>query len=312
MTSKIPDGDFLLIVDVSSYVHRAYHAAPRTVRRADGQPTGAIISLCWTFLKLFRLNKTALGRRPSHAVIVMDARGKNFRHEIYPAYKANRPPYDPDLEVQLPFIPRVAEAFSIPCVVPVGYEADDLIATYATRGVAEGLNVVIASADKDFCQLVSDRVFLYDAMKDRDDDRSRGYDTSHAIIDIDAVKAKWGVFPWQFLDCQALMGDVVDGIPGVRGIGPKTAAALIKKFDNLDAMLEEADWGAEQFKPAEYERIIDSLEEIRLSRELAELKRDVPLELEVDDLYLSPIDSRALKAFLESLEAPQMARRCDF
>jgi len=312
VTSKLPDGDFLLIIDVSSYVHRAYHAAPATERRSDGQPTGAIISLCWTFLKLFRLNKTALGRRPSHAVVVMDARGRNFRHDLYPAYKAERPPYDAKLEAQLPFIPRVAEAFSIPCVVPVGFEADDLIATYATRGVDEGLNVVIASADKDFCQLVSDRIFLYDAMKDRDYEQGRGYDTSHSVIDIDGVVAKWEVFPWQFVDLQALMGDKVDGIPGVRDIGPKKAAALIKKFDNLDALLEEADWGPEKFKPAEYERIMDSLDDIRISRDLAELRRDVPLELEVDDLFLSPIDSLKLKAFLESLEAPQLARRVDF
>lgn len=308
---KIPDGDFLLLVDASSYFHRAYHAAAKTVRRADGQETGAIINFCWSMMKLLRLNRTAIGRRPSHAAIICDTRGKNFRHTIFPGYKANRAEYEDGLESQLHFIPTAADAFNLPCIGLDGYEADDIIATYADLAPREDLNVVIASSDKDLMQMVSESVFMYDAMKDRDFEHGR-YDASNSIIDIDAVRAKWGVWPWEMIDFQALVGDAVDNVPGVYGIGPKKAAALIKKFGTVEAIIEAADWGPEGFNPKEHAAIVDSIEEIAMSKRLVELARNAPLELGVDDLRLHEADVRKLKAFFMDLEAPQLARRVDF
>ncbi|MDA5220984.1 DNA polymerase I, partial [Escherichia coli] len=146
----------------------------------------------------------------------LDHRGKNFRHSIYPDYKANRPPYEVALEDQLPLLPVVASAFGIPCIVTQGFEADDLIATLAAMCEDAGLGVVIASSDKDLCQLVTDNVIMYDAMHDKDPER---FDVSGALIDVDKVKEKWGVWPEQMIDLQALTGDTVDNVPGVPKIG---------------------------------------------------------------------------------------------
>jgi DNA polymerase-1 len=305
----MPEGDFLLLVDASSYFHRAYHASAKTIRRRDGQHTGAIITFCWSMMKIFRMNRTAMGRRPTHAAIIMDSRGKNFRHEIYPDYKANRNAYEDELEAQLPFIPAIAEAFNIPCIMMPGWEADDVIATYADIAPREGMNVVIASSDKDLMQLVGPKVFMYDAMKDRDPER---YDTSNAIIDTDAVFEKWGVFPWQMCDMQALMGDAVDNVPGVMGIGPKIAAKLIKQFGSFERVLDAAEWDSEGFTPKMHINIIEAAEAVRVSRQLVELARNVPVEYEIDDLFLKNADIKRLKAFFMDLEAPQLEARVDF
>lgn len=307
--SKMPDGDFLLLVDASAYIHRAYHASAKTVRRSDHQHTGALITFCWSMMKLLRLNRSAIGRRPTHAAIIGDSRGKNFRHGIYPAYKAQRPPYEDELESQLPFIPAIAEAFNVPYVMMPGWEADDIIATYADIAQREGLNVVIASSDKDLCQLVGPRVFMYDAMKDRDPER---YDTSNAIVDTDAVYERWGVFPWQMCDLQALMGDSTDNIPGIHKVGPKIAAKLIGQFGGFEQVLDAADWGPEGFTPKLHVSIMEAMDAVRISRQLVELARNVPVELEIDDLYLGGADTKKLKAFFESLDAPQLRDRVDF
>lgn len=309
--ATIPEGDFVLLIDASSYFHRNFHTATKTVRRADGQETGAIIAFCWSLMKLIRLNKTMIGRRPSHAAVIMDSRGKNFRHDLYPRYKAQRSEYEPGLESQLPFIPDVADAFNLPCMKPDGFEADDVIATYADMAEREGLNVVIASSDKDFHQLVSGRVFIYDAMKDKDPER---FDVSRAIVDINGVFEKWGVWPWEFADLQALMGDKVDNVPGVPGIGPKKGAALLKKFASLEEMISEADFGeVERFaSEKEMRAIAEHADDIRISRQLVELARNVPVPLDVDDLRLKQADIWKLKDFFMSLESPQLARKVDF
>lgn len=312
MNAELPDGDFLLLVDASSYFHRAYHAATKTVRRSDNQETGAIINFSWSLMKIFRLNRTAIGRRPSHAAIILDppSRGQNFRHEIYPLYKAFRDEYEPGLKSQLTFIPEIADAFNIPCIAMDGWEADDIIATYADIAPREGLNVVIASSDKDLMQLVSGKVLMYDAMKDRDPER---FDNSNTLIGIDQVKDKWGVFPWEMIDLQAIMGDAVDNVPGVPGIGPVKAGRLLREFGSVEAMLEEADWGAERFQNAkEHALIVEHSEAILLSKQLVELARNVPVELDIDDLRLTEADIHSLKEFFMSIEAPQLARRVDF
>ena len=308
---NVPDGDYLLLIDASAYIHRGFHASARTVRRSDNQETGAIINFCWALLKMLRLNRTMIGRLPSHAAIVMDVRGPNFRHEMYPEYKAHREGYDPALESQLPFIPTIADAFGVQCIAIPGFEADDVIATYAELAQQSGLNVVIASSDKDLCQLVSARVIMYDAMKDKDPER---FDTSASIVDIDAVKDKWGVFPWQFVDLQAIMGDKVDNVPGVPSIGPKKAAVLVNAFGSVEAMLDDADFGeADRFKnEKEMNLIAEHADAVRISKLLVELDRNVPVELSIDDLYIGGTDTRKLKEFFMSIEAPQLERRVDF
>lgn len=312
MNELVPKGDFLLLVDASAYIHRSFHANARTRRRSDDQETGAIIAFCWSLMKIFRLNRTALGRRPSHAAIIMDSRGKNFRHDLYPLYKQNREAYEAGLESQLPFIPMAAEAFNIPCIMMPGWEADDIIATYATIAPLEGMPVVLASSDKDFGQLVNEKVLIYDPMKDRDGRHGEQLDNSKALVNTDAIKERWGVFPWQMIDLQALMGDTTDNIPGADGIGPVKAARLLNQFGSLEEILAAADWGTDGFKPKEHEAIMAVFDQLPLSKELVTLARNVPVELEVDDLYLKNADVRKLKAFFMDLEAPQLANKTDF
>lgn len=311
MTATIPDGDFLLLIDSSAYLHRFFHVAARTIRRSDSQETGAIISFCWSMMRLVRLGNTIIGRRPSHAAVIMDTRGKNFRHAIFPDYKAQRAPYDPALESQLPFIPLIAEAFNVPCISVAGYEADDVIASYVELAERKNLNVIIASSDKDFSSLVSGRTMIYDPMKDKDAER---FDVSRALVDINGVYERWGVWPWNFYDLQALMGDTTDNIPGVYGLGPKKGAALIKKFGTIDAMIDDADFGeVDRFaNEKQMSLIADSVANIRLSRQLVELARNVPVPLDIDDLKLKQADIWKLKDFFMSLEAPQLARKVDF
>lgn len=308
----VPEGDFLLLVDASAYIHRAYHANNKTFRRSDDQETGAIIAFCWSMMKLFRLNRSAIGRRPSHAAIIMDSRAKNFRHQIYPLYKQNRESYEAGLESQLKFIPMAADAFNIPCIMVDGWEADDIIATYATIAPMEGMPVVIASSDKDFGQLVNEDVLIYDPMKDRDGRHGEQIDNSKALINTDAIKERWRVWPWQMIDLQALMGDTTDNIPGADGIGPVKGANLLKIFDTLEGVMKAADWSTDGFKPKEHQAIMDAFDQLPMSKQLVTLSRTAPVPLEVDDLYLKGADSRKLKQFFLDLEAPQLERRVDF
>lgn len=309
---RLPEGDFLLLVDASSYFHRAFHAMARLERRVDGMPVNAINGFCWTMMKLFFLEeKTAIERLPSHGAVICDTRGKNFRHDLYPEYKANRGEYHPDLSIQLPWIPRVAEAFDVPCVGLAGYEADDIIATYTAAAERDGLMVVIASSDKDLMQLVSDNVFLYDAMADKDRDRGMGYETT-ALKDVLAVKEKFGVMPWQMIDMQALVGDVVDNVPGVPKVGPVTAAKLLQRFGDLDRMLDDAEWGGDGFGDRKMaDKIYDHRDIIRLSRDLVRLDDNVPLDKTIDDLALRAPSPSKMKALFTELEFPQLVSRVD-
>lgn len=307
MTGDLPEGDLLLLIDASSFFHRAFHVATRTIRRGDHLETGAIIAFCWTMMKLFHTNRTAIGRLPTHAAVVMDSRGKNFRHEIFPGYKSNRAPYDPGLEMQLPYIPDIADAFNVPCIKIAGWEADDIIATYADMAERAGLTTVIASSDKDLMQLVGGRCFMYDAMKDKSRDPA---ENRAAMIDIDAVIEKWGVFPWEMMDLQALMGDAVDNIPGVPKVGPKGAAALVKQFHNVDNLISSVTFGPEDFTDLKlYGRLLEHVDSIEVSRRLVELARDVPVSIDLDGLRLRPPSRVMMREFFLAMEAPQLAAR---
>lgn len=307
--SIAPSGDYLLIIDASSFIHRAFHALPRLKRRSDDLPTGALHGFCWTMLKQTRLNYTPIGRLPTHCVVVCDTRGKNFRHEIYPEYKANRSSYDIELEQQLPWIPTIAEAFGLPCIGMAGWEADDIIATYCAKAEMSGLNVVVASSDKDLCQLVyggEPSVIMYDAMKDKGRDNNDG-----ALIGPHEVREKFGVSPMQMIDYQAMVGDTVDNVPGIPSIGPKSAARLLQEFGTLDAIFEEASWDDSRFKPKEHAALLKYRDQALLSRELVSLSTEVPVEVDVEDLRVSHVRSHQIRALLIDLEFMSLIEAVD-
>lgn len=307
---RLPDGEFLLLIDASSFIHRSYHVAKKVTLQSDGSEIGAIIGFCWTMMKLFRLNKTALKRRPSHGAIVLDTRGRNFRHDLYPLYKANRQAYEAGLEAQLPRLPGVAAAFNIPCIAVPGFEADDILATYASKARERGLMTVVASSDKDLMQLIDEDTLMYDAMADRDADR---FDNLVAVIGVDEVFKKWGVWPEQMVDFQSLVGDAVDNIPGCPKIGAVKAAQLLGRFGDVGTMFSEGDWGGDTFpNQKDYQRIMENREEIMLSRDLARLRTDVEVPLSIDELKLKGARSYDLKDFFRSIEAPQLVNRVDF
>jgi DNA polymerase-1 len=278
----------LYLVDGSGYLFRAYHAIAY-LSNSQGVPTNAVFGVTRMLLKLLD------DARPTHLAVVMDPPGKNFRHEIYPAYKANRPPAPEDLKVQFPLVHRAIEALALPLVMREGYEADDVIATLAERARAQGFDVVVVSADKDLMQLVGDGVEMWDPMRD-------------AHYDPPAVREKWGVGPEQVADLLALMGDSSDNIPGVSGVGPKTAAKLLAEHGDLDSVLAAA---AGMKKSKLRERLIEQVDQARLSRRLVELCRQVELGAALDDLAglrLGVPDSERLDAFLEEMEFAGLRR----
>lgn len=309
MTSPI-DRDYLLLIDVSSYLHAHFHAQARLVRAKDGLPVGALSGLSWSLMKFLVFERlTTINRRPSHVAVVMDTRGKNFRHELFEGYKAHRDPYPEDLERQIPWIPTLCQAFNAPCIKIEGWEADDVLATYARMGVEAGLQVVIATRDKDLCQCVSESVFLYNSKEDRDPER---YDNSDSIKDAKSVRDKWGVWPWQMVDLQAMMGDAVDGIPGVPKIGQKTAAKLLNQFGSLDAILDAADWGPDDFeRELEYRAIAENRDLAVLSRELTRLSDTVDVVKGIDEIAYREPSRTALRYLFVDLGLPSLVRRVD-
>ena len=266
----------LHLVDGSGYIFRAYHALP-PMTRPDGTPVNAVYGFTAMLLKLI----ADLGAR--HLAVVFDSARKTFRNDIYPDYKAHRPPPPEDLVPQFPLIREAATACQVARLEMEGFEADDIIATLANRGVAAGYDVVVVSADKDLMQLVRDGVALFDPMKNRD-------------IDEAAVREKFGVAPDKVIDVQALAGDSSDNVPGVPGIGVKTAAQLIDQYGGLDSLLARAH---EIPQPKRRQSLIDHADLARISRRLVTLDRAVPITVDLDDLMVRDIDTDILKAFLE-------------
>ena len=218
-------GDELVLVDGSSYIFRAYHALPPLTRKSDGLPVGAVAGFCNMMWRLMRDSVDDI--EPTHLAVIFDYSGKSFRNDFYPDYKAHRPDPPEDLRPQFGLIRQAVDAFNVPCVEQEGYEADDLIATYARQAEAAGAKVTIIASDKDLMQLVSDKIIMFDTMKDK-------------RIALDEVKEKFGVAPEKVVDVQALAGDSTDNIPGVPGIGVKTAAQLIGEYGDLETLLERA------------------------------------------------------------------------
>jgi DNA polymerase-1 len=211
----------LYLIDGTAYVYRAYHAI-RGLTNSKGFPTNAVFGFTQMLLKLIQ------DRAPQFAGMFFDAKGPTFRHERYPAYKANRPPMPDDLAAQLPLIRSVSEGFNLPVIEKAGYEADDLIGTVSRMAQEAGFRVVMVTGDKDFIQLVTDRAAIWDPMKD-------------VVIDLAAVRKTYGLQPSQMIDVMGFSGDTADNVPGVPGIGPKTALALIKTWGSMSALYDRID-----------------------------------------------------------------------
>ncbi len=287
-------GDHLFLVDGSAYIFRAYHALPPLTRKSDGLPVGAVAGFCNMLWKLLSdARDTSVGVTPTHFAVIFDYSSKTFRNELYPEYKANRSEPPEDLIPQFGLIREATRAFDLPCIEMEGFEADDLIATYAKQAVEQGADVTIISSDKDLMQLVGDKVQMYDTMKDRQ-------------VGIDEVVEKFGVKPEKMIDLQALTGDSIDNIPGVPGIGPKTAAQLLEEYGDLETLLARA---SEIKQNKRRENLIEHADDARLSKTLVTLKNDVPLETGVDDLTLEPPNGPKLIAFLKAMEFNTLTRR---
>ena len=287
-------GDHLFLVDGSGFIFRAFHAIPALNRKSDGLPVNAVSGFCnmlWKLLKDAR--NTDVGVTPTHFAVIFDYSSKTFRNELYDLYKANRSAPPEDLVPQFGLIRQATRAFNLPCIETEGFEADDIIATYARQAEAIGADVTIISSDKDLMQLVSANVHMYDAMKDKQ-------------IGVPDVIEKWGVAPEKMIDLQAMTGDSTDNIPGIPGIGPKTAAQLLEEYGDLDTLLARA---GEIKQQKRRENIIANAELARLSRQLVALRTDVPLEMALDALTLEPQDGPKLIAFLKAMEFTTLTRR---
>jgi len=287
-------GDHLFLVDGSGYIFRAYHALPPLTRKSDGLPVGAVSGFCNMLWKLLQnARDTDVGVTPTHFAVIFDHSSKTFRNDLYPEYKANRSAPPEDLVPQFGLIRQATRAFDLPCIEMAGFEADDLIATYARLAREAGGDATIISSDKDLMQLVGPAVSMYDPMKDRE-------------IKVPEVIEKWGVGPDKMIDLQALTGDSVDNVPGVPGIGPKTAAQLLEEYGDLDTLLARA---SEIKQNKRRENLIEHAEMARISRELVRLRDDVPVEDGLDALALNPPDGPKLIGFLKAMEFSSLTRR---
>ncbi|MGV8939239.1 MAG: DNA polymerase I [Allorhizobium sp.] len=287
-------GDHLFLVDGSGFIFRAFHAIPPLNRKSDGLPVNAVSGFCNMLWKLLRdARNTDVGVTPTHFAVIFDYSSKTFRNDLYHLYKANRSAPPEDLIPQFGLIRHATRAFNLPCIETEGFEADDIIATYARMAEATGADVTIISSDKDLMQLVTPNVHMYDAMKDKQ-------------IGIPEVVEKWGVAPDKMIDLQAMTGDSTDNVPGIPGIGPKTAAQLLEEFGDLETLLSRA---GEIKQQKRRENIIANADLARLSRKLVELRLDVPLNMPLDALTLEPQDGPMLIAFLKAMEFTSLTRR---
>ena len=287
----VAKGDHLVLVDGSSYIFRAYHALPPLTRKSDGLPVGAVSGFCNMLWRLLR--DKIDGEQPTHLAVIFDASATTFRNTLYDQYKAQRPEPPPDLRPQFKLIREAVRAFDLPCIEQDGYEADDLIATYSVQAARQGATVTIVASDKDLMQLVRPGIVMYDSMKEK-------------RIDEAGVIEKFGVPPEKVIDVQALAGDSVDNVPGVPGIGIKTAAQLILEYGDLETLLARA---SEIKQPKRRESLIEFAEQARISKQLVTLECDVPLATPLEELGVHDPDPRRLVSFLKALEFNTITRR---
>jgi len=285
--SSIKKTDHFYLIDGSGYIFRAYYALPPLSRKSDGLPTGAVSGFCSMLFKLLEEARSDdSNHKPTHFAVIFDSARKNFRNDIYKEYKANRSEAPEDLVPQFEYIRKSVRAFNLPSIELPNYEADDLIATYAKQITDAGAKVTVISSDKDLMQLVSENIRLYDPMKSK-------------LLGEKEVIEKFGVKPHQVIDVQSLAGDSSDNIPGVPGIGVKTASELINKYKTLDILLKKAQ---EIPQNKRRETLIANKEKALLSRKLVTLKRDVPVEDDLNDFLLKEVEKDKLYEFLREME----------
>ena len=284
-------GDHVFLVDGSGYIFRAYHAIRFEPRTPDGTHVNAVYGFCSMLWKLIKEMKP--DERPTHLAVIFDKSEKTFRTEMYKDYKAHRPPPPDDLIPQFPLIREAVRAFEIPCLEQAGYEADDLIATYARIACAAGATATIVSSDKDLMQLVNDCVVMYDTMKD-------------VRIGIPEVIEKFGVPPTKVIEVQALIGDSSDNVPGVPGIGVKTAAQLIGEYGDLETLLQRA---TEIKQDKRRQALIDNAEFARISKKLVTLDDQVPLETAIENLGVHEPNYKNLIVFLKKMGFKTLTQR---
>ena len=289
--TALKKGDHLYLIDGSGYIFRAYHALPPLTRKSDGTPVGAVSGYCNMLWKLLEDMKSDA---PTHLAVIFDAGEKTFRNDFYKEYKAHRPPPPEDLIPQFPLVRDATRAFGVSCVEMKGFEADDLIATYARLGREAGAKVTIVSSDKDLMQLVVDgKVELYDTMKNK-------------RIASAEVMEKFGVGPDKVVQVQALAGDSTDNVPGVRGIGVKTAAELIATYGDIEALLKRA---GEIKQNKRRETLIENADNARISLRLVTLDDKVPLKTQPAEFAVHEPDPKELIAFLKGMEFTSITKR---
>jgi DNA polymerase-1 len=285
--SKIQKTDHFYLIDGSGYIFRAYYALPPLTRKSDGLPTGAVSGFCSMLFKLLEDSKSNENlQKPTHFAVIFDSARKTFRNEIYSDYKANRAEAPDDLAPQFEYIRKSVLAFNLPSVDLLNYEADDLIATYVDQILKAGAKVTIVSSDKDLMQLYKKDVRIFDPMKNK-------------FINEEDVFKKFGVDASKVIDVQALAGDSSDNVPGVPGIGVKTAAELINKYGTLDKLLKSTH---EIKQNKRRETLIENRDKALISKELVTLKHDAPVDRELSEFKLKEIDKDKLYEFLREME----------
>ena len=285
--NSIKKNDHFYLIDGSGYIFRAYYALPPLTRKSDGMPTGAVSGFCNMLFKLLEDSKSDENKnKPTHFAIIFDSARKNFRNEIYSDYKANRSDAPDDLIPQFEYIRKSVEAFNLPSIELLNYEADDLIATYSEQILKEGAKVTIVSSDKDLMQLYKSNIRIYDPMKNK-------------FISNEDINNKFGVNPEKVIDVQALAGDSSDNVPGVPGIGVKTAAELINEYGNLENLLRNS----EKIKQNKRrETLIQNKDKAIISKKLVTLKKDVPIKIKISEFKLKEINKDRLYNFLREME----------
>ena len=285
--SKINKNDHFYLIDGSGYIFRAYYALPPLTRKSDGLPVGAVSGFCNMLFKLLEDSKSKDNKdKPTHFAVIFDSARKNFRNEIYSDYKGNRSDAPDDLIPQFEYIRKSVLAFNLPSIELLNYEADDLIATYVEQILEKGAKATIVSSDKDLMQLYKKNVRIYDPMKNK-------------FINEEDVNKKFGVKADKVIDVQALAGDSTDNVPGVPGIGVKTAAELIKEYGDLENLLKNAK-KIKQNKRRE--TLIENKDKAIISKKLVTLKKDVPVKNQIGEFLLKDIDREKLYNFLREME----------
>lgn len=278
----------VLLIDGSSYLYRAYYALP-PLTAPDGTPTGAIYGFVRMLLKLISTFNT------QYVVVVFDRPEKTVRHEIYKEYKATRKETPNDLQIQIPKIKEIINLLGIKILEIAGYEADDIIATLAKKAENQGFEVIVVSPDKDMNQIINEKIKIYNPMKDE-------------IIDTKKFIEKYGIKPQQFIDYLVLIGDSIDNIPGIKGVGPKTAALLLREYGNIENILENKDKLKGKLKES-FETI--TKQDIELTKSLVKLHDNITIDIHIGDLKKNKPDLIKLKEIFEKLGFKSLIKDID-